>query len=87
MNKIEYRIKELVYENGKSEFLPQYKEENRVSYDENGKLKEWDDFTHWLHDKYLMIRKCETYDEALSIIYKDEMSKLKPIDEKIHEIK
>jgi hypothetical protein len=80
-----YRIKELKYENGKSEFIPQYKNELCGRIDENGNPYFFG-FPYWLHGKYLVDKKVDTYDEALEIINNDKQRYLEPIEEKIHKI-
>jgi len=75
-----YRIEEQKYEDGRSVFLAQYSDLDL------GGQPQWEDFTHWLHGKYLMSKKVETYEEALFIIDNDKQKSMIPIETVFHDV-
>lgn len=74
-----YKIKEEIFEDGRSEFIPQF--------EENGKFYDFFDFSGINKDSLPMIpRRFNTFDEAMNEINKDKLASMKPIEIKIHDV-
>ena len=74
-----YKIKEEKFEDGRSEFIPQF--------EEGGQFHDFFDLSGFNKDSLPMIsRRFKTFDEAKSEIDNDKLKSMKPIEVKIHDV-
>lgn len=74
-----YKIREEKFEDGRSEFIPQF--------EEGGKFHDFFDLSGFNKDRIPMIsRRFKTFDEAKSEIDIDKRNCEKPIEVKIHDV-
>lgn len=76
-----YRIEERKFEDGRSEFVPQFAEKSNL----DGEYRFFD-FFKWNEHKQMIKLKFNSYDECIDIIEKDKKSEMKPISIQIHEV-
>lgn len=69
-----YRIREEQFEDGRSQFIPQFEDGDRF-YD-----------FYDLSGKNVTFKRFNTFDEAMSEIDKDKLKWMKPIEIKIHDV-
>ena len=74
-----YKIREEKFEDGRSEFIPQF--------EEGGQFHDFFDLSGFKKDRLPMIsRRFKTFDEAKSEIDNDKLKSMKPIEVKIHDV-
>ena len=74
-----YKIREEKFEDGRSEFIPQF--------EEGGKFHDFFDLSGFNRDRLPMIsRRYNNFNDAMSEIDKDKLNIMKPIEVKIHDV-
>jgi hypothetical protein len=76
-----YRIEERKFEDGRSEFVPQFSEKS----DLDGEHRFFD-FFKWSEHKTMIMLKFNSYDECINEIEKDKKREMKPVSIQIHMI-
>jgi hypothetical protein len=76
-----YRIEERKFEDGRSEFVPQFAEKSYLDDEYR-----FFDFFKWNEHKQMIRLKFNSYDECINEIEKDKKSEMKPVSIQIHEV-
>ena len=76
-----YRIEERKFDDGRSEFIPQFAEKSEMY----GEYRFFDFFKWDEHNRMIKL-KFTTYKECINEIEKDKKREMKPIEVKIHEV-
>jgi hypothetical protein len=76
-----YRIEERKFEDGRSEFVPQFTEKS----DLDGEYRFFDFFKLNEHNQMIKL-KFNSYDECIDEIEKDKKREIKPVSIQIHEV-
>ena len=79
-----YRIVENTFEDGRKEFIPQFRNDDDIRKDTSGQII-FIYFNSFINN-VLVPKKFKTYDEALLVIEEDKLIHMNIIETKIHEL-